>query len=132
MQGLDAIKFWNDYIYPIIPNILSDEKWYSFSLASLRTMEEIGLAQELKNSIVLANLQTVEERLDLYKKQKEDGWVIQRRNYILFINEIGDLDFLYYPISPNFPNRILACKERPPRATTERFVVSLPKISFHS
>lgn len=109
MQNLDAIRFWKEYVKPILPDIIKGKKWYNFSFASLRTLEELGLA----------------------KKQKEGGWSIQQGDYILLLSKMGDLDCLYYPKSSNSAGVTIACKERLPKAKMERFVVSLPKISFH-
>lgn len=49
------INFWETYVEDIISDMVSGKKWYSFTMASIRTFIELGLGVEYVGQYLLTN-----------------------------------------------------------------------------
>ncbi len=107
MRNTDASRFWEDYVAPIIPEIESGMKWYNFSIASLRTLDELGLVEK-----------------------HENGLEIVYGNFNFSTDFVGHTHMVSIK-QPNLGKDVKNYIAPSANVKLETFIVSLPKISFH-
>ena len=91
-----AKEFWQIYLQKVVEEMLEGKKWYEFSMASLRTFRELGMA----------------------KKSYKNGHVFKYEGFKIFINALGKPLMMVYEEQKYMPPK--------GRLNFELFSVSLP------